>query len=1042
MKAHSVSAALLSPLLTLACCVLFGCARPPGGAVHGVLQVRTPEQSSLGPTIDLPDFQIVLRRGSTESKPVPTGLAGNFVVPAGLPLGKYDLCYSGPGVTETCLDDAAEVKQAQSFVGPVFVEPKDRSLLHGRVTLADGSICVHHYPAFGVSADTWVVAVDGGGKAVSSKVRTNSSGKYAIFDAKPAAAASWSAQVRARCEASQAIAVAGSPRARVDLKFSNRSPQVRHLMVRQGTDVVEWAAAGATVDLGATAVDPDGDPLQYYWAQTGAQAFVPAGGNASWQLPAAEARFQAVVLVGDGRGGYDFHPADVSTGTEKLRFGGVVRDESGAPVGGVDVTVNGKKVRTNPTGGFVLDLDTKSERYVVNLHKVGYVLNSSIFQKPVQDAAFTLHTCPGQPFSPGQGGRLLGRVKKGREWVSTRYSVTLKPGSLQEEGGTGGPVPANLLGCAFPITPEETLPGDYTAVDAGGRFVYLESLGALWVELWDPATGKTYNLRPGATADMEIPVHPLQAGLPGTDFDFWSYDEPSGNWVLEGKALRSGGFYRAQARHFSVANVDIQFSDAACMRLHTDVSQLSLPYKLRITAPTTTGVPKTVTKQIEDDLSVIIRLPENKGVLLEVVDNNGNVINATWSQTVNSGAKVPGLANTNPSPPFDECNSDALIPPLPNLNNRTFLTYHLLEDFEKDGNLVTASQAANAYYKAIDPTDGKDTFCEWLKAGGFLPGSTDCAAFILANLRDDPGFAPDAQAFYKNDGDLGFGRAMFLKADGPPGNQNVFMFVSNHPSANDAVDNDSLIATVAMEYTPAPDGTGTRYTKFFVFDATGNRVNKAPLDPFGDKYVPDLCVMCHGGSPADEGTIHNGGTPVYPNEGRINARFLPFALETFVYPDKEDPTDLVDPVPFDRASQEPQFRLLNQALLSTGPSNANRELIHGWYGSGDLASFTLPAATQNSGFVPGNWSGNPNLYSKVVQPSCRTCHISFGLDWADEATFNAFTPSIQSRVCEQGVVMPQAFRTWKRFWESGNPHQPFLLKSSLPDWDNTQPCPQ
>src|SRR5439155_712148 len=71
-------------------------------------------------------------------------------------------------------------------------------------------------------------------------------------------------------------------------------------------------------------------------------------------------------------------------------------------------------------------------------------------------------------------------------------------------------------------------------------------------------------------------------------------------------------------------------------------------------------------------------------------------------------------------------------------------------------------------------------------------------------------------------------------------------YVSNYPNVEAARLGIGLIATVAMDYSPNPLG-GAPYTKFYVFNSNGARVNFADLDGRGAKYVPRLCIICHAG---------------------------------------------------------------------------------------------------------------------------------------------------------------------------------------------------
>src|SRR6185369_7844851 len=58
---------------------------------------------------------------------------------------------------------------------------------------------------------------------------------------------------------------------------------------------------------------------------------------------------------------------------------------------------------------------------------------------------------------------------------------------------------------------------------------------------------------------------------------------------------------------------------------------------------------------------------------------------------------------------------------------------------------------------------------------------------------------------------------------------------------------------VAMEYRAAPDGSGRRFPKFYIYapdDRTGelNRVLSANFDRRGQKFLPGACTACHGGN--------------------------------------------------------------------------------------------------------------------------------------------------------------------------------------------------
>ncbi len=117
------------------------------------------------------------------------------------------------------------------------------------------------------------------------------------------------------------------------------------------------------------------------------------------------------------------------------------------------------------------------------------------------------------------------------------------------------------------------------------------------------------------------------------------------------------------------------------------------------------------------------------------------------------------------------------------------------------------------------------------------------------------------------------------------------------------------------------------------------------------------------------------------------------------------------------------------------------ELIRGWYGGLAANGELDPAATFNSNYVPVGWklksqggivepvAGAPDpaiLYSQVVAPTCRACHIQRGtaqdndIDFSTYAKFMKFKNEIKSLVFDKGL-MPLAKRTYQNhFWKPGS----------------------
>ncbi|WP_455375375.1 cadherin-like domain-containing protein [Kaarinaea lacus] len=306
------------------------------------------------------------------------------------------------------------------------------------------------------------------------------------------------------------------------------------------------------------------------------------------------------------------------------------------------------------------------------------------------------------------------------------------------------------------------------------------------------------------------------------------------------------------------------------------------------------------------------------------------------------------------------------------------------------------AQSAQAYYAAVDPVGQRTTLNAWRNVNGFNIGA-------------------DAFAEYINNNDLGFARRMFVRTD--PITGVISSYVENYPSLQDALNQNNLIATVAMEYTVAPgqdplDPDAKRFSTFYVFDGNGNRDLGADLDGRGFKFVPGLCNTCHGGRPK---ALVNG---VYPDAGDTGAGFIPWDLDTYLF---ADATASVS-----RAAQEDQFKIFNQTVLETNPTPAQREVIEGWYGGPGMIANSF-----NGGFVPQGWlppaapANATQLYLQVVAPSCRACHIMRGseqqsdIDFATYSKYVSYKPRIERLVYDEGV-MPMALRTFDRFWENIN----------------------
>jgi hypothetical protein len=316
---------------------------------------------------------------------------------------------------------------------------------------------------------------------------------------------------------------------------------------------------------------------------------------------------------------------------------------------------------------------------------------------------------------------------------------------------------------------------------------------------------------------------------------------------------------------------------------------------------------------------------------------------------------------------------------------------------------------AAAYYQAVDPTGTRTTLDAWKQVNGFAADES----------------LDDAKAYYFNAGDLVLGRSMHMKINP---NGDIAYYVSNYPTASDAVRGTNLIATVAMEYSPIPPGTN-RVMKYFVYGGNNARVDAADLDGQGQKFIPNLCTVCHGSRPYTAG-----------GNVDVGARFLPFDLQSYQYS------------PFaGRNGQEVAFKALNKGILDNSGtrSAATASIIQAWYEDPAQPTVALARGTQNDDAVPSGWTGKETLYLQVIRPTCRSCHVSRdaprGFDTF--ADFNSRGATSLSFICSTRT-MPNALVNNERFWlqhlpqSVGGSMAGVLKASGVQGWSATTACPQ
>lgn len=647
--------------------------------------------------------------------------------------------------------------------------------------------------------------------------------------------------------------------------------------------------------------------------------------------------------------------------------------------------------------------------------------------------------------------------RKQRRDCGPGATVRIPAGALVDADGNPPPGAVEVAISTYDIEAEMEMPGDYTIADPGETrpVGVMESYGAAFVEARDAT--RRYNVREGAAAELVIPVAMSQLAAGGplpSQIPILHYDEERGVWNRTGEAQLDGTSYRTEVAHFSAINADLEKVQPACVHIRTQTDTGVLPdqFALEFTVPADPGTGAAATVRTgfidasADDDHVIYNLPEDREILLVPYDQATNTPFGTF--VVDSGA--PHGDPNNP-PDHARCSNTAelFIPDAPRQlpsgveylqGLGSFFAYDLDADPQTYADNLEA--ASVDYYEQVDPlADRRDTFGGFKAVWGF------------------DGSEPNAR--YANSADLGFGRDMHCTSADIDGNGDaeVACYVSNYGfRQDDDQDNanwasqqleERYVATVAMEHAPievpgseaSPVFSGGDVVKFFVYgrdpdpatDTDGDGISldhdegelltDADLDGYGRRPIPQLCMVCHGGTlptavnQDSAGNPTPGPLPVFgsPAQVDLGARFLPFDLDSFTFPSAGPVT----------GTQEAAFKTLNTQFVSqTDLSGAIQELLDLYYAPGG----TSP--TQNRGFVVPGWSADPaqeGMYEHVVGRNCRICHVAHdGINRTFEEASQLAAAIATYYACTERS-MPHSVRTYERFWTSLGPHQPGQL---------------
>jgi hypothetical protein len=179
------------------------------------------------------------------------------------------------------------------------------------------------------------------------------------------------------------------------------------------------------------------------------------------------------------------------------------------------------------------------------------------------------------------------------------------------------------------------------------------------------------------------------------------------------------------------------------------------------------------------------------------------------------------------------------------------------------------------------------------------------------------------------------------------------------------------------------------------------------LDTEGAKYVPHVCLSCHGGT-------YNATT--HKVDG---ASFLPIDPDLQLFKSAAEKT-----------KQQFAIRRINEIIAKSGSSPAVVAYINGLYGN----AVNVPHQHAKTDYVPAGWQEQSGLYKQVVRPYCAMCHLAANADlsFASWGNFKSNAVRIKAAVCS-AHTMPHAEIQFKEFWtkDTGPLYLPGLLAASL-----------
>jgi len=345
----------------------------------------------------------------------------------------------------------------------------------------------------------------------------------------------------------------------------------------------------------------------------------------------------------------------------RASFSGRVIDPKKQPILGARIEVNGRETRSGTGGAFKLSVPSAST-YALNITHPDYASVSYISRTGLSGQRWMLVPAQIETVDPKNPITLTDRRPDLKVGGTT---LTLPANALVDSAGNppAGSVRAAIA--TLDVSNGEGPTNWAVRSDDGRQDGFLVSYGAVFVQFTEPTGKVRYQLRPGQSGQLTLPVLPnMKTHAPNNArARFWYYDERDGYWKRTGDATfdAAKGAYVGTVNHLSFLNTDIAKFDAACLKMTLDPS---IPFGLRIRIRYHSGgtpFGQTPTFIMNDTDNAAYRLPATTNVLVELLDAGDEVFGNLVVEDPPGTALVNTVVNTGPAIPA----GDSLWPPAP-----------------------------------------------------------------------------------------------------------------------------------------------------------------------------------------------------------------------------------------------------------------------------------------------------------------------------------------------------------------------------------------